>query len=108
MCFDEWCAICRKKQFQRRPDDGFQHMPAMHLAVRETHRPMCVDLRHAIDQALPGEMGDGHVMPAVQREIIDGVADEAAGRSIAELAAERDRCLIAVLDAVKQRRQKDR
>ena len=29
------------------------------------------------------------------------VADEAAGRSIAELAAQRDRCLIAILDAVK-------
>jgi carnitine 3-dehydrogenase len=54
------------------------------------------------------DLGDPEMTPAVQRKIIDGVADEAAGRSIAELAAERDRCLIAVLDAVKQRRQKDR
>jgi hypothetical protein len=39
--------------------------------------------------------------PAVQRRIIDGVADEAGGRSIAELAAARDRALIAILDALK-------
>jgi carnitine 3-dehydrogenase len=49
------------------------------------------------------DLGDPEMTPAVQRKIIDGVADEAAGRSIADLAAERDRCLIAVLDAVKRR-----
>jgi len=49
------------------------------------------------------DLGDPDMTPAVQRKIIDGVADEAAGRSIADLAAERDRCLIAILDAVKQR-----
>jgi len=49
------------------------------------------------------DLGDPDMTPAVQGKIIDGVADEAAGRSIADLAAERDRCLIAILDAVKQR-----
>ena len=49
------------------------------------------------------DLGDPQVTPAVQRKIIDGVADEAAGRSIADLAAERDRYLIAILDAVKGR-----
>jgi carnitine 3-dehydrogenase len=46
------------------------------------------------------DLGDPEMTPAVQRRIIDGVADEAAGRSIAELAAARDRALIAILDAL--------
>jgi len=50
------------------------------------------------------DLGDPEMTPALQRMIIDGVADEAAGRSIAQLAAERDRCLIAVINAVKSRR----
>ena len=49
------------------------------------------------------DLGDPDMTPEVQRKIIDGVADEAAGRSIADLASERDRYLIAVLDAVKRR-----
>jgi 3-hydroxyacyl-CoA dehydrogenase len=49
------------------------------------------------------DLGDPEMTPAVQRKIIDGVAAEAAGRSIADLAAERDRYLIAILDAVKDR-----
>ncbi|HJT06462.1 MAG TPA: 3-hydroxyacyl-CoA dehydrogenase NAD-binding domain-containing protein [Stellaceae bacterium] len=48
------------------------------------------------------DLGDPDMTAEVQRKIIDGVADEAAGRSIADLAAERDRYLIAVLDAVKR------
>jgi carnitine 3-dehydrogenase len=43
------------------------------------------------------DLGEPEMTPAVQRRIIDGVADEAAGRSIAELAATRDRALIAIL-----------
>ena len=43
--------------------------------------------------------------PAVQQQIIDGVDQEAAGRSIADLAAERDRCLIAILEALKRVRK---
>jgi carnitine 3-dehydrogenase len=50
------------------------------------------------------DLGDPEMTPTLQRMIIDGVADEAAGRSIAELAAERDRCLIAVIDAIKSGR----
>jgi carnitine 3-dehydrogenase len=49
------------------------------------------------------DLGHPDMGPAVQRKIIDGVADEAAGRSIADLATERDRYLIAVLEAVKRR-----
>jgi carnitine 3-dehydrogenase len=46
------------------------------------------------------DLGAPEVTPEVQRQIIDGVTAEAAGRSIADLAAARDRCLIALLQAL--------
>lgn len=49
-------------------------------------------------------LGNPELTPAVQQQIIDGVAEEAAGRTIPELAAERDRCLIAILEALKTAR----
>jgi carnitine 3-dehydrogenase len=48
------------------------------------------------------DLGAPQMTPALQRRIIDGVAEEADGRSIADLAAERDRCLVALLDALKR------
>jgi len=42
-------------------------------------------------------LGDPSLTPEVQRQIVDGVAEEAAGRSIPELAQRRDRALIDVL-----------
>jgi len=47
------------------------------------------------------DLGSPEMTPAVQRQIVDGVAAEASGRSIAELAARRDRTLIAILNALK-------
>ncbi len=49
-------------------------------------------------------LGNPELTSDVQKQIIDGVADEAAGRTIPELAAERDRCLIAILEALKTAR----
>jgi 3-hydroxyacyl-CoA dehydrogenase len=49
-------------------------------------------------------LGTPELTPEVQRRIIDGVAEEAAGRTIPELAAERDRCLIAIVEALKSAR----
>ena len=46
------------------------------------------------------DLGDPELTPDLQRRIIDGVAQEAEGRSIAELARERDRILLKVLEAV--------
>src|SRR5258708_6243596 len=46
-------------------------------------------------------LGNPELTPGVQKQIIDGVADEAAGRTIPELPAERDRCLIAGPGALK-------
>ncbi len=50
-------------------------------------------------------LGNPELASEVQKKIIDGVADEAAGRSISELAAERDRCLIAILEALRSARR---
>jgi carnitine 3-dehydrogenase len=46
-------------------------------------------------------LGNPELTPAVQKQIIDGVDEEAAGRTIPALAAERDHCLIAILEALK-------
>jgi 3-hydroxyacyl-CoA dehydrogenase len=46
------------------------------------------------------DLGAPEVTPAVQRQITEGVIEEAAGRSIADLEAARDRCLIALLQAL--------
>jgi 3-hydroxyacyl-CoA dehydrogenase len=46
------------------------------------------------------DLGDPELTPELQRRIIDGVAREAEGRSTAELARERDRILLKVLEAV--------
>lgn len=46
------------------------------------------------------DLGNPDMTPEVQRKIIDGVDNEAGGLSIAELAARRDRCLIAIMDAL--------
>ncbi len=49
-----------------------------------------------------GDLGAPALTPDVQRKIICGVAAEAAGRSVDELARRRDEKLIAVLGAVRQ------
>lgn len=49
------------------------------------------------------DLGDPALTPALQRKIIDGVAAEATGRLIPELAAERDRILLKVLEAVRDK-----
>lgn len=47
------------------------------------------------------DLGNPAMTAEVQRRIVEGVAEAAAGRSIAELATRRDRALIAILDALK-------
>lgn len=49
-------------------------------------------------------LGTPALTPELQKQIIEGVDDEAGGRTVAELAAERDRCLIAILEALKAAR----
>jgi carnitine 3-dehydrogenase len=52
--------------------------------------------------ALWQSLGDPQMTPALQRKIVDGVVAEADGRSIDDLAAERDAMLLA-LEAVRAR-----
>jgi 3-hydroxyacyl-CoA dehydrogenase len=46
------------------------------------------------------DLGKPEMTEDVQRQVIAGVAEEAQGRSIAELAAGRDQCLVAVMAAL--------
>ena len=48
---DKRCGKYGKEKFQSGPDNGFQQMPATHLAVREAHGGMDVDLRCIVRQA---------------------------------------------------------
>jgi 3-hydroxyacyl-CoA dehydrogenase len=50
-------------------------------------------------------LGNPELTPAIQKQIVEGIEDEADGRTIAELAAERDRCLIAILETLKTARE---
>jgi carnitine 3-dehydrogenase len=49
------------------------------------------------------DLGDPALTPELRRKIVDGVAAEAAGRSIPALAEERDRLLLKVLEAVRDK-----
>ena len=49
------------------------------------------------------DLGDPELTPELQRKLVDGVAAEADGRSIADLAGERDRILLKVLEAVRDK-----
>ncbi len=48
------------------------------------------------------DLGTPSLTPEVKRKIIDGVKAEAAGRSIAELAADRDRKLLDILEDLRE------
>jgi carnitine 3-dehydrogenase len=50
------------------------------------------------------ELGDPKLTPALARKLIEGVAEEAGGRSVSELAAARDACLLDILAVLAQRR----
>ncbi len=50
------------------------------------------------------ELGNPRLTPELARQLIDGVAAEAGGRSVDELAAERDACLIDILAVLAKHR----
>lgn len=62
-------------------------------------------IRHYLDHLGPSQerrwddLGAPRLTPALKARIIDGVEEEAAGRSVADLEDERDRALIAILRA---------
>jgi carnitine 3-dehydrogenase len=49
------------------------------------------------------DLGAPELTPALKQKIIDGVRAEAAGRSIGELAAARDRILLDILEGIRER-----
>jgi 3-hydroxyacyl-CoA dehydrogenase len=46
------------------------------------------------------DLGEPHLTPEVRRAVIDGVSEATAGRSVSDLAAARDRRLLAILAAL--------
>ena len=48
------------------------------------------------------ELGSPRLTPEVRRQLIEGVAEEAAGRTIPELARDRDAKLVAILEALQK------
>ncbi len=46
------------------------------------------------------KLGEPELTPELRRQIVDGVKAEAGGRGIAELARQRDICLVAMLEAL--------
>jgi 3-hydroxyacyl-CoA dehydrogenase len=52
------------------------------------------------------DLGSPTLTPALTQRLVDGVAEAAAGRSVAALAAERDACLLDILAALAKHRAK--
>lgn len=48
------------------------------------------------------ELGRPKLTPEVRRRLIEGVAEEMAGRTIPELARDRDAKLVAILEALQK------
>jgi carnitine 3-dehydrogenase len=89
-------------------DAALIHGPAMRWAVQGTHLTYHLGggaggIRHYLDHLGPSQerrwasLGRVSLTADVKQKLIDGVEREAAGRSVAELEAERDRFLIDLL-----------
>jgi carnitine 3-dehydrogenase len=89
-------------------DAALIHGPAMRWAVQGTHLTYHLGggaggIRHYLDHLGPSQerrwasLGKVSLTAEVKEKLIDGVEREAAGRSVAELEAERDRFLIDLL-----------
>lgn len=65
-------------------------------------------LRHLIEHIGPGiqswwsDLGDPRLTPQVSKKLIEGVEQEASGRSIAELESQRDKVLLDLLETLKR------
>jgi len=89
-------------------DAALIHGPAMRWAVQGTHLTYHLGggaggIRHYLDHLGPSQekrwetLGRMRLTPEIRQALIAGVEAEAAGRSIADLEAERDRFLIDLL-----------
>ena len=57
----------------------------------------------SVDKLWP-DLGTPAMTPTFEQALIDGVTAEADGKPVDDLAADRDRKLVAILNALKQRR----
>jgi 3-hydroxyacyl-CoA dehydrogenase len=89
-------------------DAALIHGPAMRWAVQGTHLTYHLGggaggIRHYLDHLGPSQerrwqsLGKVQLSADVKKMLIDGIEQEAAGRSVADLEAERDRFLIDLL-----------
>jgi 3-hydroxyacyl-CoA dehydrogenase len=89
-------------------DAALIHGPAMRWAIMGTHLTYHLGggaggIRHYLDHLGPSQekrwksLGKMRLTPEIKQALIEGIETEAAGRSIAELEAERDRFLIDLL-----------
>jgi len=75
-----------------------------HLAGGEGGMPHFMDHFAEVNESWWKTMGQPHLTPEVQQTVIDGVADEVQGKTIPELASERDKLLLALLKTLKETR----
>lgn len=89
-------------------DKALIHGPAMRWAVQGTHLTYHLGggaggIRHYLDHLGPSQekrwqsLGKVHLTDEIKAQLVAGIEREAAGRSVAELEAERDRFLIDLL-----------
>ncbi|HUA55948.1 MAG TPA: 3-hydroxyacyl-CoA dehydrogenase NAD-binding domain-containing protein [Candidatus Sulfotelmatobacter sp.] len=73
-----------------------------HLAGGEGGMAHFLDHFGGFMEARWRELGSPKLTPELGRKLIDGVAEEAAGRSVTALAGQRDACLLDILAALAQ------
>jgi carnitine 3-dehydrogenase len=94
-------------------DAAIAHGPGLRWALMGPHLTFALaggegGMKHFMEHlAVPmqgwwDDLGDPRLTPEVQRKVVDGVADEMAGRSVRDIASWRDRALVEVLGAVKR------
>jgi 3-hydroxyacyl-CoA dehydrogenase len=92
-------------------DAAIAHGPGLRWAIMGPHLTFHLaggsgGMKHFMEHlAVPlqgwwDDLGDTRLTPEVRRQIVEGVDDEAGGRGVPELAAERDEKLLAILQAV--------
>lgn len=96
-------------------DAAIAHGPGLRWALMGPHKTfhlaggeggMAYFLEHfrEANETWWASLGQPHLTPEIRKVIVDGVADEVAGQTIPELAAERDRLLLLLVKTLKEAR----
>ncbi len=100
-------------------DRALVHGPGLRWSVVGAHMAYHLGggsggIEHYLEHLGPSQerrwqtLGTPSLTPEIRRKLIEGIAAEAAGRSVAELEAERDRRLMAILQLSAQYREPER